>query len=270
METCTDDVIFTIASFLRPTDLVNLALVCKRIGGKNYNDATSKTELSTMEESSRRRILAIVATTGDEDELSSRMIGRRCEGESWMTVHQRLHLMRTQLVFGHVIGKAIACVNGDITHIRGNGRSNDIGGTTDGLSVAVCQKVMSSGRHYAEFIVTKLGGSSGIVVGVMRHDDVMTSLDRERGFDGDIIHRRSFYLESYLLKRGDVIGMILDFDDGGELTVYINGFNPGVEPRRGLSGRYCWVVTMEHGVTSPIAGDCGASSSIRILSSSPI
>ncbi|KAL3827247.1 hypothetical protein ACHAXA_004722 [Cyclostephanos tholiformis] len=263
METCTDDVIFAIASFLKPNDLVNLALVCKRFGSKN---ATSKTELSMMEESSRHRITIATKDAWKNNHWrdSDLLWIRRDERESWMAVHHRLHLIQTELVFSHVIGDAITYVDGDIKHIQGR---RSIGGT-DGLSVAMCQKVMESGRHYAEFIVTKLGGSNGIIAGIIRHEDAKDLSNRKRL--GDIIHRQSFYLESYLLKRGDVIGLVLDFDDGGELTVYINGFFPGVEPRRGLSGQYCWVVTMDHGITSPDTENRGFSSSIRILSSSPI
>ena len=213
-----------------------------------------------MEEASRRRI-SLAKDDGNNPWRNSDLLTIRGREESWMAVHHRLFMMQTSLVFSHIIGSAITRVNGDITHIQGRKSSG-----TDGSSVAVCQKVLRSGRHYAEFIVTKLG-RCGIIVGIIRHDHAKKLMNHERFGD---IHQQSFYLESYLLKRGDVIGMVLDFDDGGELTLYINGFCPGVQPRRGISGHYYWAVTMDQGIISHTTEDRGSCSSVRILSSSPI
>lgn len=161
METCTDDgiILCAIASLLQPKDLTNLALVCKHFGGTN---ATLNTEWSMMEEASWCRI-SVAKDDGNNPWRDLDLLTIRGGEEPWMAVHHRLHLMQTLLVFSHIIGNAITHVNGDITHIQVQGRTSS---GTDGLSVAACQKVLQSGRHYAEFIVTKLS-SSGIIVGIM-------------------------------------------------------------------------------------------------------
>ena len=62
-----------------------------------------------------------------------------------MAVDHRLHLLRSSYAFSRIIGSAIGHVNGDITHVQQRRRE------MFGSSVAICQEVMKSGKHYAEF-----------------------------------------------------------------------------------------------------------------------
>ena len=165
LETCTDDNILAMASFLLPKELVNLALVCKLFGGKNVaaaRPAAGKRRRegrpwSAMEEASRRRVSAAKNDRHDPWRDSDLiMIWRK---ESWMAVDHRLHLLRSSYAFSRIIGSAIGHVNGDITHVQQRRRE------MVGSSVAICQEVMKSGKHYAEFTIT---GDGIIYVGIIR------------------------------------------------------------------------------------------------------
>ncbi|KAL7524385.1 hypothetical protein ACHAXR_001777 [Thalassiosira sp. AJA248-18] len=198
-----------------------------------------------MEEASRRRI------SGAKNDLenpwrSSDLITIRGE-ESWMAVDHRLHLLQSSLAFSRIIGSAISYVNDDITHVQAK-RS------TVASTVAICQEIMKSGRHYAEFTVTQHGV---ITIGIIRpiHDwpnrklnlkeykTYCSELNGQGGYSGHV-HQFNWNNDGFL-NDGDVIGMILDLDEG-TLTVYKNGIRLGVMIRsRGLAGHYCWAVTMK-------------------------
>lgn len=263
MDTCTDDNIFAIAVFLLPRDLYNIALVCKHFGQK-HNATSQKMPTkrrqrrqgswpwSMMEEASRRRVSA-AKNSKHNPWRDSQLISIRGK-ESWMAVHQRLYSLQCSLVFSRIIGSAINHVDGDITHIRGRKKE------TVGFSVAIGQKVMKAGRHYAEFTVTN-GGK--IYLGIIRpihdwpkkkikHADFWAHCRRQidSGYQGSV-HQHYHYDERNTLEKGDVIRLLLDLTRG-TLTVYKNGESLGTEVRSGLAGYYCWSVTMNnHGSNRP-------------------
>ena len=57
-------------------------------------------------------------------------------------------------------------------------------------------------------------------------------------------------------ENNDKVGLLLDLDDAGTLTVYKNGRRLGIL-KDGLSGEYCWVAVMwTHGVGVKIEKGC--------------
>jgi len=175
-----------------------------------------------------------------------------------MAVDQRLHLLQTSLVFGRIIGCTLHYVHGDITHVQG--RRNE----RVGYSVAGCQEVMTTGRHRAEFTVTNSGAISvGIIRPMhdypgrkMRHMEyrVFCKGQMSKGAPGYVegsVHQWYYYDDRVHLRKGDVVGMLLDLD-AGTVTAYKNGECLGVQKRRGIAGHYCWAVTMDnHGSNRP-------------------
>lgn len=249
METCTDDNVFAITSFLLPRDLFNLALVCKCFGWKNASSTKSTKSRqgwpwSMMEEASRRRVSA-AKNDKDNPWRGSDLITIRGE-ESWMAVGYRLYLLQSSLIFSKIIGSAISHVNDDMTHVQCKRRE------TVGFSVAICQKVMTAGKHCTQFTITQRGG---IYMGIIRssihgwpkkrikHEDfrVYCRSQSDPGYVGNV-DQYYYYDERNKLKNGDVFGMLLDLDQG-TMTVYKNGECLGVKVR-GLAGHYCWAVTM--------------------------
>ena len=261
METCTDDNIFAIASFLLPKDLFVIALVSKRFGWTSNDTSTSKSPStkrrqkqaggwpwSLMEEASRRRV-ASAKNSSNNPWRDSDLLTIGGKEESWMAVDQRLYLLQSSLAFSKIIGSAISHVNGDITHIQGRERR-----APRGFSVAICQEVMKSGKHHAEFTITKAGT---INIGIMRHGihgwsgkrithseySSYCKLQREGGDPGYVgdFHQWYYSDENNYLRKGDKIGMQLDFESG-ILTVYRNGKYRTKTSR--LTGHYSWAVTM--------------------------
>jgi len=218
-----------------------------------------------MDEVSRQRVLAL--TRCDQWKYSDILV--REEGESWISVDYRLHLlMGTSLVFHRFIGNGIAYVQRkNLSHVEIHERAVSSGDYPLGTSVAVCQKVMSSGRHYAEFTVTREGF---IKVGIMRpiqdwdtqqfktmnlanNQDFMEFCMQQNcvGYEGghhcwfsntlpDSYGRRNF------LRTGDEMGLVLDIDDG-TVSVYKNGRAIHAS-NGGFQGHYCWAVSIINGV----------------------
>ena len=262
MDACTDDNIFAIASYLQPTDLVRLALVCKRFGGGANNKSTKSKRRqdgewpwSLMEEASRRRVSAAKDDKNNKWRNSD-LLTVNGDEESWMTVDQRLHLLQSSLVFSRIIGSSLNYINGDISHIQGKRKE------AVGYSIAICQEVMKSGRHYAEFVVTKKGA---IYIGIVRpiHDypkkkikfeDFRSYCSDKREDPGYVGNRDEWYYydERVSLENGDIIGLLLDLDKG-TTTVYKNG--TCLQRWHGASrlyGHYSWAVKMNnYGSTRP-------------------
>jgi hypothetical protein len=216
---------------------------------------------SIVEEASRRQVSAAKNDVRDAWRDSDHLTIRG--EESWMAVHHRLHLLRYSLAFHRIIGNDIKFVDGDITRIRGRRRNCD----NVGHSIAVCQRVMMAGggrgggagtaaTHTVEFEVTDVGGNIGFGIvrpmhdyphGRMRYDEFGSYCDARRrlnvqGYEGDV-HRICERVPN--LDRGDVVRMTLDLN-GGTLSVYKNGSCAFVIARvGGLSGHYCWAVTMD-------------------------
>jgi hypothetical protein len=214
---------------------------------------------SIIEETSRRQVSFAKNDTASLWRESSHLTIQG-EHESWMAVHQRLHILQNTSslpAFHRIIGNSIRYINGDITRIQGRrmgGESNNVG-----LSIAICQHpVMTCGQHIIEYTIFKIGGliGFGIIRPIdnndytkkrMKYDDFRTYCNNRQqlndpAFQGDI---NQFYF-NIRLEQGDTIRLTLDFDHN-ILTIqrnverYINRKITGF-----LDGHYCWAVTMDN------------------------
>ncbi|KAL7545775.1 hypothetical protein ACHAWF_009122 [Thalassiosira exigua] len=252
MQACDEDSIFAITSFLSPADIFGLAMASKRFGGSSaMARASTKRRPGTwpwslMEEASRRRILAAKSDAGNPWRESD-LIALRGE-ESWMAVDHRLHLLRYSLVFSRIIGSGLGYVDGDIQHVQWK-RMDRVG-----FSVAICQEVMKSGSHFAEFAVVNYGA---VCLGVIRpihnwpkkrikHDEYRVYCESQSIFDPGYVGSVNEYYyncENSLFKEGDTVGLSVDLEDGS-MTVFKNGKSLGARMNIGLAGHYCWAVKM--------------------------
>jgi len=114
---------------------------------------------------------------------------------------------------------------------------------------------MTSGRQYAEFTITENNGAMymGIIRPIhdwpkkkMRHREFSAYCrGRQSGCPGyaGSVHQYYYYAnEDHRLEKGDVVGMLLDLDEG-TLVVYKNGVCLGVMVDN-LAGHYCWAVAI--------------------------
>ncbi|KAL9183939.1 hypothetical protein ACHAXT_002025 [Thalassiosira profunda] len=250
MEACTEDTLFAIAGYLPPSDLVSLALTCTRFGGKGATSKKSKLPPGTwpwsmMEEASRRRVSAAKNEVRNPYRNSD-LLSVRGE-ESWIAVHQRLHLLLSSLVFSRIIGSDLVYCNGDIRHVQRR-FSRKYHNT---ISVAMCQEVMISGTHRARFTVTTGGWIS---LGIFRpiHDWSKKRLRppefsaycqgrRDEGDPAFAGEQHNIFVGGEL-KKGDVVDLCLALD-AGLLFIYLNGNSWGGRAS-GLNGHYSWAVKM--------------------------
>ena len=197
-------------------------------------------------------------------------------------MYHRLHLLRTTLVFHRFIGRGITYVKRNLAHVQAKASSEAIWSSPFFRhhqayhSIAICQEVMTEGKHYAEFTVTQRGY---IMPGIMRPiqglpDAAVNSIrlngggiqtnyhsalpnwgmiigDYQRicmeqserpGFEGST-HIEYYSSHSHIrvgfLEKNDVIGLLLDLDRG-VLKFYENGTYKGMADL-GISGHYCWM-----------------------------
>ena len=95
MDRCidSDDIVYALAAFLPPKDLVNLALTCKSFGGAA---SKKKKSWSRIEEVARRQVSAAKDDVKFKWRQSDLLT---IEGqESWIAVYNRLHLLRTSTI----------------------------------------------------------------------------------------------------------------------------------------------------------------------------
>ena len=256
-------IVIQISSFLDTSrELLNLALTCKSFG---WRQPTSTLNWSLVEEVAHQ---AVCARTTDAERSSL----PRYDGgtTTWLSI---LHRFENLLVFDVLLRGGIQHRNGDKTTVRG---------TPDYfVSTSVSSGyVMSSGAHYAEFQIT---GSPSI--GIVRpmpgldtgaYEDGpfhwlssgLSPIFLEQKSDdwGDGVHACGYTCGNGKLiwtnwddekhwslhwdgkedcNTGDMIGMLLNLDDG-TLTVYKNNRCLGVMKDR-LLGPYCWYAEVTGG-----------------------
>lgn len=264
-----------IASYLPPTNLLNLALTCKRLG-VSENDKPSLIEESAD--------IAIKDLATKEQSASLPYY----KGENALADYHYLQLLQKPLLFDQLVG--------DIEYVDGKGKScvrysDRIVGT------AFSNEKLKTGKHYASFEVQGSSLHNDFLVGVMRpgqanqytvgtpvHDLFYKNFSRDLSFSkchgkthccmlsysiGDCMSfnpmASQYYYADYLyeehgddelfemftnedwegresMSSEDEIGLLLDLDMG-TLSVYKNGRNLGVM-KRGLIGPYCWVVSI--------------------------
>ena len=262
------DSLFKIASYLPATDLLNLALTCKRFGvaAESDNNVSGDESLSLIEETARKIVQEIIITTGEERP--------RNEGESWLANY---HYLQSVVVFDQL--------NSDnFEYVEGNKSCININSSV--LATAFSNNIMKTGRHFVSFDAS----TRFFFVGAMRPGTLINRTENlnpiqpadffrdffRQNFSqsteslvyntNNSIHCCLFYgrdgacysshwhennvgnstrdvtwMESFIALGGEV-GMLLDLDEG-TLSAYQNGQSLGVM-KRGLRGHYCWAVSI--------------------------
>ncbi|EJK58218.1 hypothetical protein THAOC_21676, partial [Thalassiosira oceanica] len=254
-------IVTVIFSFLGTSrELLNLALTCKSFG---WRQTVSTLKWSLVEEVARQA----VCSRATDDEMGC--LPRYGRGTAtWLSI---LHRCEHLLLFDVLLGGYIEHRNGDKTAVCATG---DIKFST-ALSSSY---VMSSGAHYAEFLITGRP-SIGIVrpmpdLDANAYQEDFTFIWGDPGLRPDFRAQRSDEwgnsevhacdfdcvdgnmswtdwcndqiddewegMES--CHSGDAVGMLLNLDEG-TLTVYKNNRRLGVM-KDGLSGPYCWFVSL--------------------------
>jgi len=191
MESFSEDTLFNITSYLTSHDILNLALTCKHFGGKpkgvaatdvskekkrktkrrkknnttNNDEKTSaERQWSLMEEMAKRRVDATKKNTDWQEKWKGTdvyKLTRRTGNESWIRVDNCIQKMSSELVFSRFIGNSFVYVKKNPSHIQMRRATSDM---PMGNSIAVCQNVMTEGRHYVEYTVTREGAFSPGVI----------------------------------------------------------------------------------------------------------
>ena len=186
MESFSEDTLFNITSYLTSHEILNLALTCKHFGGKpggvdvsskkrktkrrkNNNKANIESSMgrqwSLMEEMARRRVEDIKKDTNWQEKWKGTDVYKltsRTGNESWLKIDNCLQKMNSELVFSQFIGNSFGYVKKNPSHIQMKRYTDDTAPVTN--SIAICQDIMTEGRHYVEYTVTRDGPfSPGII-----------------------------------------------------------------------------------------------------------
>ena len=262
-----DDSLFKIASYLPADGLLNLALTCTRFGAPTRSSEVGDDSSLSLVEGTARKIVHDVAT---EEQMSALP---RYDGDNWISKYNYLQSLRKPLTFDQLVGQ-ISYVEGNKSRVVHNNSTLD-------WATAFSNNTMMSGKHYVSF---EAPHGDDLLVGVMRPGEAMQSAKNNplsRDFFNHFTQRRgsvqynntvnccmyrafigycrlsdwggSDRSESWDGMEGlsgvsppYKIGMLLDLDEG-TLSVYKNGRRLGVM-KRGLSGHYCWAVSLVAGV----------------------
>lgn len=221
---------------LDSTTLVRLGLTCGRFGRKGiYDQSLGKPaeRLSLVELAGHRWVLSL-------DKEQRRWVPRR-DSESWVALMREVEILRLPLVFGRS-NSEVALKEGGQVAIRSKAEAHS-------GRAAVCKATMRSGRHYAQVVVL-----DGLLMGFGIYRPWM---DIEGGKDlfnvsgNCVLHTASGrYFPGFRawdgmcpMEAGDLIGLLLDLDQGS-LTAYKNGKRMGIIVPEGLSGEFCWGVSL--------------------------
>ena len=240
----TDDTLLNIVRFL-PTarDLVCLQLTCPRFAAKviaaapsvgGEDAAAAALEMLCIPEEAGRLWLA------ECSEQERGWVPRR-ELESLLGLMQEVAALRVPLAFGRAHHTIMLSEGGAVA-------TRSVQDST--FRVAASTAVMRSGRHYARFTV---GTGSMVYFGVIR-----PGWDVEGGEFPHWVDGHCFYgartAERFpgthewegmqpAAEQGDHIGMLLDLGQGS-MTVWKNDEKLGVMQAEGLSGPFCWAVSL--------------------------
>ena len=146
-----------------------------------------------------------------------------------------------------------------VTRVQGSGACRS----------AMCRDyVMTSGQHYTEWVIGVCGSRSPFI-GVVRHtykpeeEGEVCCRKRDEAKDGSTVTRDCFFgvvkgkayphcwavpdggrYNRQPAVQGDRVGLLLNLDDGGSLTVFRNREKLGQIVSSGLVGPYCWCVDL--------------------------
>lgn len=253
MDRCidSDDIVYALAAFLPPKDLVNLALTCKSFGA-----ASGKKSWSRIEEVARRQVSAAKDDVNFKWRQSDLLT---IEGqESWIAVYNRLHLLRTSIIFYTLINNDISYVNRNIAHIRVKKRRARGAALILAHSYAICQQTMdfqkNKGKYFVQYRIT--GRCSTLKFGLMRpiHSKRRIKLkipeyhkfcnsQEDPAFTGSSHH---LFLDNYIFDEDDnAFGLLLDLGSR-KILVYKNyKLEETVRLQNRFEGEFCWAVAMK-------------------------
>ncbi|KAL7496891.1 hypothetical protein ACHAWT_004998 [Skeletonema menzelii] len=246
-----DDIVYALAAFLPPKDLVNLALTCK-----SYGAASGKNSWSRMEEIARRQVSAAKDDVNFDWRHSDLLT---IEGqESWINVYNRLHLLRTSVIFYTLINNDISYVNKNIAHIRAKKSRSRSAVLSSEHSYAICQRTMdfqkNKGEYFVQYRIT--GRSSTLKFGLMRpiHSKrkrkkmnipeyhKFCNSQEDSAFTGSSHH---LFFDNFIFDGDDVYGLLLDLGSR-QIHVYKNYKLVqifGLHDR--FEGQFCWAVALK-------------------------
>ncbi len=270
MEALTDDDVHSVASYLSVPDLVNLGRTCKRFGGKpgENGDGTGGNVTITKRATKKRKGSRKHKKIDNIDETAApvslingfvrgvvlkineenwRHLLVKKHNESWLAVYHRLLQLQTSLVFVNFFGKGLQYVDNDLSCVKAKMKSRRAAPKIRStMATAMCQEVMSSGKHYATFTVVWPGYA--IQLGIMR------PIWHKPTNVGDFVPLWKFtnYHQSIELEEGKKIILFLDLDKG-EFKVFEDRNVEGTgwfvrqigETITGLSGEFCWAAYLE-------------------------
>ena len=252
-------------------ELRNLALTCKFFG---WQQPATGLDLSLAEEIARKLVCSWL------NDMAGVRITLSPYGRGTATWISILHESEHPLKFDTLLGRGIEHTNKRRTSVHANG----------GVSTAVASNfVMVSGIHYTEFQFTNGRSFIGVARPMPNLDpdrfangifhffvspwygDFLAAKTDEWGngnvhachcslktggmswTDWDIDNEEVPWEGMERCSTGDTIGMLLNLDDG-TMTVYKNNRRLGVM-KDGLSGPYCWFVTVSRGKAVTIKKD---------------
>ena len=249
------DVVIILADLLDARDLSQVSQTCKALGGEQ----AAYGGLSLVEEAARR--LLECASEWERSCLP------KYDGEGWVELYHHLMMLRSKLTFDQIVGFNIE---------YGDDQSTVQASPTSWMPAsALCSnQVMRSGRHFAVFMPAGIA-RIGVMRPVRQIDVSATGLSyfdprvkffwehllskRTDRWDDSNVHycgvtidgnfdwsdwtsneNRSRYIAG--LQREVPFGLLLDLDEG-TLSLYQDGQR--LETLKdGLSGEYCWCVTV--------------------------
>ena len=266
------DSLFKIASYLTATDLLNLALTCKRF-------SVSESNKSLIEETARRIVQDIAIVTGEERlkfEATNTVKTRsqrknEMDRERWLASY---HYLQSGVIFDQM--------HANFEYVGNKSRIRSRRSSGSGWNTAFSNNVMKTGRHYVLFDTS---ANRGFLAGVMRpgtlrsrtsvNNPIQLSFFRDHYSQSkeslvyntnNSIHSCMYYdrdgacyschwredtvdnstrditwRECFSNSEGK-LGLLLDLDEG-TLSVYKNGKSLGVM-KRGLVGHYCWALSI--------------------------
>ena len=164
--------------------MARLGLTCKYFGGKpggvaatdvsnkkkrkamrrkknkttNNEKTSTERQWSLMEEMAKRRVENAKKNTNWQEKWKGTDVYKltsRTGNESWIRVDNCIQKMSSELVFSRFIGNSFGYVKKNPSHIQMK-RYTDVAVPVTN-SIAVCQDIMTEGRHYVEYTVTRDG-----------------------------------------------------------------------------------------------------------------
>ena len=188
MESFSEDTLYNITSYLTSHDIVNLALTCKHFGGKPAGvsadvsskkrkvktntanvESSSERQWSLMEEMAKRRVDDTMKGVDWQEKWRGtdvyKQLTTRESKDSWIRVDKCIRQMSSKLVFHRLfgsggagvgyMGKNPSCIGMKFGEVLPNEiHTGEVDMTN---SIAVCQDIMTEGRHYAEFTILQEG-----------------------------------------------------------------------------------------------------------------